>query len=75
MAGLYRYISNNITSRAWIKTLDNIYDSRISAINRAYGIRILQYTALNICIGFLIEYVYFFVFVIQWGFYALKAVS
>nr|DAS59939.1 MAG TPA: hypothetical protein [Caudoviricetes sp.] len=36
--GLYRYISNNITSRAiWIKTLDNIYSCRRLTINRAYG--------------------------------------
>ena len=62
MAGLYRRISNDTIRRAWIKTRNNIYDSRISAINRAYGIRILQYTALNICIGFLIKYVYFFYF-------------
>nr|DAX48227.1 MAG TPA: hypothetical protein [Caudoviricetes sp.] len=48
MAGLYRRISNDTIRRAWIKTRNNIYDSRISAINRAYGIRILQYTALNI---------------------------
>nr|DAQ04511.1 MAG TPA: hypothetical protein [Caudoviricetes sp.] len=36
--GLYRHISNDITSRAfWIKTLDNIYSCRRLTINRAYG--------------------------------------
>nr|DAW76953.1 MAG TPA: hypothetical protein [Caudoviricetes sp.] len=47
MAGLYRYISNNMTSRAWIKTLDNIYSCRRLTLNRCLQIRILQYTVFN----------------------------